>query len=232
MLKLRKSEARGYVAMDWLKSWHTFSFGQYHDPAHMHHRSLRVINQDIVAPAGGFAPHPHQDMEIVTYIIRGRLAHEDSTGNKVEIGPGEIQRMTAGSGIVHSEFNPSQTEETELLQIWLLPASRGLTPGYEQKHYDTLPVHAGLRKLVSPTGKDGSVRINQDVVLYKGELSDGEATAVNLAEGRHAWIQLISGELTVNELKLAPGDGLAISKETTLKILALKTSEYLLFDLS
>lgn len=231
MLKLRKSEDRGQVHMDWLRSWHTFSFGSYRDPAHVHHRSLRVINQDIIAPGGGFPPHPHEDMEIITYMIRGRLAHEDSTGTRQEIGPGEIQRMTAGKGIVHSEFNPSQLEEAELLQIWLFPSTKGLKPGYEQKRYDSLPKQAGLIKLASPAGAEGSVTIHQDTVIFKGELKDKDRTDINLVPERYGWLQLIHGRLSVNDTQMHPGDGLAIAKLAQLRIQAEEDAEFLFFDL-
>lgn len=232
MLKLRKSEERGQATLNWLKSWHTFSFGEYRDPAHIHHRSLRVINQDIIAPGGGFPPHPHEDMEIITYIIRGRLAHEDSLGSRQEIGPGEIQRMTAGQGITHSEFNASSTEETELLQIWIIPAVRGLPPGYEQKNYESFPVHQCLRKLASPNGDMGSVKIHQDVTLYKGELTPTQSTTIKIGEARHGWLQLIQGKLTVDKYSMHPGDGLAVSKTNNLTVHSDTGAEFLFFDLA
>jgi quercetin 2,3-dioxygenase len=232
MIKIRRSKERGYANHGWLNTYHSFSFADYYDPKNMGFRSLRVINEDRIEPAQGFPTHGHRDMEIITYVIDGELSHRDSMGNGETIRPHEVQRMTAGTGVLHSEYS-SPTDKTHMLQIWLLPEKQNLKPGYEQKMFPAEEKQGKLRLVASRGGDDGSVHINQDVKLYASILSDGDELTHNLAEGRHAWIQLISGSLDVNGEKLNPGDGAAISEENILKIKALHDgTEFLLFDLN
>lgn len=230
MLNIRASNERGHADHGWLNSFHTFSFASYHDPEHMGFRSLRVINEDWVAPGQGFGMHPHQNMEIITYVVKGAIAHKDSLGNEEILRPGEIQRMTAGSGIVHSEMNPSDTEQLHLLQIWILPNRRNLIPSYEQK-----VIPAGLPgQLVligSPDGRDGSVSINQDVRLFQGLLSAGGNIIHPLEMGRATWLQLVKGAVSVNGNKLTAGDAIAAEDESSVDITAHEESEFLIFDL-
>ena len=231
MLTIRPAAERGHTRIDWLDSWHTFSFGEYYDPAHEQFRTLRVINEDRVAPGQGFGTHAHRDMEIVTYVLDGALEHRDSLGNGSVIRPGEIQRMSAGTGIRHSEFNGSKTDTVHFLQIWILPARAGLAPGYEQR---ALPpgVDNGLRLIAAPDGRDGAVTVHQAAEIHAARLSAGaEATHV-LAAGRHAWVQVARGAVTVNGTALGPGDGAALSDEAQVHIAAAAPSEVLLFDLA
>ena len=230
MLNVRASTDRGHADHGWLNSFHTFSFASYHDPEHMGFRSLRVINEDWIAPGQGFGMHPHQNMEIITYVVKGAIAHKDSLGNEEILRPGEIQRMTAGSGIVHSEVNPSETEQLHLLQIWILPNRRNLTPSYEQK---AIPSGSPgpLVLIGSPDGREGSVSINQDVNLYLGRLPANREVAQPLEAGRAAWLQLIKGAVTVNGNKIAAGDAVAVEDEDSVTIVAAEKSEFLLFDL-
>ena len=186
MIQIRKADTRGHAQHGWLDSWHTFSFANYYDPAHMGYSVLRVINDDIIAPAAGFPMHAHQDMEIVTYVLEGALEHRDSLGNGGVIQPGDVQRMSAGTGIRHSEFNPSQTEPARLLQIWLLPQKTGVTPSYEQTRFDPVQLQGRFRVVASPDGRDGSVHINQDTLLYAAKLDQGETARLELAPGRRA----------------------------------------------
>lgn len=232
MLTVRRSDDRGRFDFGWLDTRHTFSFGDYHDPAHMGFRSLRVINEDIVAPAKGFDTHPHRDMEIITYVVRGELAHKDSTGGEGVIRPGDVQRMSAGSGVLHSEFNPSRTEPVHLLQIWIRPAIRSVAPRYDQKHFPPDARADRLRLVISPDGADGSIEIHQDARLYASLLGKGGRVAHAFAPGRHAWLQLISGSLDVNGQRLGPGDAVAASDERELSIAATEPAEFLLFDLA
>lgn len=228
MLNIRTSNERGHANHGWLNSFHTFSFADYHDPRHMGFRSLRVINEDWVAPGKGFGMHPHQNMEILTYVVSGAIAHKDSLGNSEILRPGEIQRMTAGSGIMHSEFNPSDTEPLHLLQIWIVPNRRSLTPSYEQKE---IPKRAAgeLVLIASPDGH-GTVTINQDVRLYCSHFHANQTVVHPLVEGRAAWLQLIKGSVTVNGKSLQAGDAAAIEDED-MTITANSDSEFLLFDL-
>lgn len=228
----RPADQRGRTHIDWLDSWHSFSFGDYRDPQWHGFRSLRVINDDYVGPAGGFDTHPHRDMEIVTYPLSGSLEHRDSLGNGSVIRPGDVQRMTAGTGILHSEFNPSQTEPVHLLQIWLFPDRKGLTPGYEQKNFSSSDKQGRLRLIASPDGREGSVTIHQDASLYAGLLQPQQQVAHELLPGRHAWIQVASGEVAVNGVPLAAGDGAAISDQSRLELAGRSPAEILLFDLA
>ena len=232
MITIRKSADRGHNTFGWLDTYHTFSFGDYYDPAHMAFRALRVINEDRVAPGQGFGMHPHKDMEIITCVVSGALEHRDSLGNGEVLRPGEVQRMSAGTGVLHSEFNPSKTEPVHLLQIWMLPTAKGLAPGYEQKAFPFEERRGRLRLLVSPDGADGSLRMNQDARLY-GALLDKDASITHaLAPGRHAWMQVIRGGLELNGSMLAAGDGAAVSEEPSLILRAHDDAEFLLFDLA
>jgi quercetin 2,3-dioxygenase len=232
MINIRRSNERGHANHGWLDTNFTFSFADYYDPAFMGFRDLRVINEDIVEPAQGFPKHGHRDMEIITYVISGELSHRDSMGNGETIRPSEVQRMTAGTGVLHSEYS-SPTDRTHLLQIWILPEKRNLQPGYEQKLFSREEKEGRLRLIASRGGDDGSVHINQDVRLYASILKSGEAVSHELADGRHAWIQLISGRLDVNGEELNAGDGAAVSDEALVSIKALAdNSEFLFFDLN
>ncbi len=232
MIKIRRSNERGHANYGWLDTFYTFSFNTYYDPEFMGFRSLRVINEDYIEPAQGFPTHGHRDMEILTYIIRGELSHKDSMGNGTTILPDEVQRMTAGTGVQHSEFS-SPTEQTHLLQIWILPEAKDLTPGYEQTKFPRDEKRAKLKLVASRAGTDGSVTINQDVSLYSSVLADGESVTFEPKSERHVWIQLISGSLNVNGEDMMPGDGAAISDESSLKITAgADETEFLLFDLN
>jgi redox-sensitive bicupin YhaK (pirin superfamily) len=232
MMKIRKSSERGHFDHGWLDTYHTFSFDQYHDAAHVHFRSVRVINEDRVAAAHGFPMHSHRDMEIITYILSGALEHRDSMGNGSVIRPGDVQRMTAGTGVSHSEFNPSRTEACHLLQIWIMPGSRNLTPSYEQKFFTDDERRGGLRLIASADGADGAVTINQDARVYASLLNQGQSIKHTFDTGRYAWLQLARGSLEVNGANLSAGDGAAISKESRVEISAAEDSELLLFDLA
>lgn len=232
MLTLRPSSARGHFDHGWLDTFHSFSFARYYDPKFMGFRSLRVINEDIVAPGRGFGSHPHDNMEIITYILSGTLAHKDSTGAAHQIVPGDVQHMSAGSGIMHSEFNPSPTEPVHLMQIWIEPATENIKPAYDQKHFSEESRRNQLRLVASPDGADGSIPINADARLFATLLDSGKSATLSLAKGRHAWIQLLRGELTANNQKLAAGDGLAISDESKVTLTATKNAEALIFDLA
>jgi hypothetical protein len=232
MITIRKSAARGHFDHGWLDTYHTFSFDQYHDPAHVHFRSLRVINEDRVAAAHGFPMHAHRDMEIITYILSGELEHRDSMGNGSVIRPGDVQRMTAGTGVRHSEFNPSRTAACHLLQIWILPNARNLTPGYEQKFFGDTDRKGKLRLIASADGRQGSVTINQDARVYASLLDGGESITHQLTEHRHAWLQLARGTVSINGENLQAGDGAAITDESEITIAAEEKSELLLFDLA
>ncbi len=232
MIKIRRSKERGAANHGWLDTHYTFSFSDYYDPQFQGFRNLRVINEDYIEPEQGFPKHGHRDMEIITYMISGELSHRDSMGNGETIRPGEVQRMTAGTGVLHSEFS-SPTDKTHLLQIWILPEANRLTPSYEQKLFPADEKQDKLRLVASRGGGDGSVHINQDVNLYASILNEGVTVKHELATGRHAWVQLISGSLDVNGTTLDAGDGAAISEETALKIRAYEEgSEFLLFDLN
>jgi redox-sensitive bicupin YhaK (pirin superfamily) len=232
MIRVRKAAERGHFDHGWLDTYHTFSFADYYDPAQMGFRSLRVINDDRVAPGQGFGMHGHRDMEIVTYVLDGALEHRDSMGNGSVLRPGELQRMTAGTGIRHSEFNPSDREPVHLYQIWLLPERRGLQPGYEQKAFPEAERQGTLRLVASPTGERGSLTIRQDARLYLATLLDGEAVAHTLEPGRHAWLQVLRGGAALGGRPLSAGDGAAVSEEEKLEIRGEDGAEVLLFDLA
>lgn len=232
MLYLRKSDERGYAEFGgWLKSRHTFSFSEYYDPQFMGFRDLRVINQDWIAKDSGFPTHPHRDMEIITYVLKGTVEHKDSLGNVGQIRAGEIQTMHAGTGIRHSEYNPSKTEELQLFQIWIMPDVAGAQPGYTQQSFNREQKLNQLKLLVSKDGRLGSQKINQDVDLYASVLEGGKEQEFAIRAGRGAWVQLAEGELEVNGKVLKSGDGLAVQDESLLKIKAHKETEFLLFDL-
>ena len=230
--RVRRSADRGRAHFGWLDTRYSFSFGDYMDPEHMGFRDLRVINEDWVLPSNGFPRHPHRDMEILTYVLEGAVEHGDSEGNGGVVRAGDVQRMTAGRGIIHSEANPSDSETLHLLQIWILPAERGLDPGYEQKTFTTEEKRGVLRPIATPTGRDGSVRIHQDVSLMATVLETGDTVSHELSPGRHAWAQVARGEVEVNGVQLSPGDGLAISETDRVTIEASVEAEVLLFDLA
>ena len=232
MITIRKAEERGHFNLGWLDTYHTFSFDQYYDPAHMHFRSLRVINEDRVAPGQGFPTHSHRDMEIITYILAGALEHRDSMGSGSVIRPGDVQRMTAGTGVAHSEFNPSSTEPVHLLQVWILPSARNLSPSYEQRLFSEDERRGKLRLIASHEGNDGAVRINQDARVYASLLGADETIEREVGRQRHTWIQMARGTLNVNGIELKEGDGVAISDETRLRLVAHDAAELLLFDLA
>ncbi len=231
MLTLRKSAERGSADFGWLQSRHTFSFGQYYDPAHMGVGPLRVINEDRVRPGAGFDTHGHQNMEIITYVLAGALEHRDSLGTGSVIRPGEVQRMTAGTGIRHSEFNASDTAPVHFLQIWLLPERDGLAPGYEQTAFADAGMRGRLRLIGSRDGREGSVTIHQDVNLYAGRFGPGERAALDLRPGRSAWVHVAGGEIDLNGERLAAGDGAAVSNVAALELAGLTDAEVLVFDL-
>jgi quercetin 2,3-dioxygenase len=232
MIQIRSSEERGGGDHGWLKTHHTFSFSDYWDPKWMGFRSLRVINEDWVAPNNGFPTHPHRDMEIITYILEGKLEHKDSLGTGSVILPGDGQRMTAGSGIRHSEFNPSTTEAAHLLQIWITPEKGGLQPSYEQKSFPEEEKRGKLRLIASRDAQNGSVKINQDAELYVSLLKPGEEVTHEFDPGRHGWLQVARGAVELNGKKLEQGDGAAISDEKKLSIKGRENAEVLLFDLA
>jgi quercetin 2,3-dioxygenase len=231
MIQIRKGSERGHADHGWLQSWHTFSFADYHDPAEMGWHGLRVINEDIVQPGKGFGMHGHRDMEIVTWILDGALEHKDSMGNGEVIRPGEAQRMSAGKGVLHSEFNPSQEKATHLLQIWIEPNVRGVRPSYEQTFFPTEERRGKLRLVASHDGREGSVTIHQDAALYAALLAPGEAVRHALAEGRHAYLHVARGAVRLNSQSLQDGDGAKIADEENLEIVASEDAEILLFDL-
>ena len=217
--------------LDWLYSKHSFSFGHYHDPEHMGFGPLRVINEDRVQPGTGFATHGHENMEIISYVLDGALEHKDSIGTGSVIRPGDVQRMTAGTGIRHSEFNPSDKDEVHFFQIWILPEAGGLEPGYEQKAFPAEEKQSTLRLVGSRDGRDGSVTIHQDVDLYAALLADGDEVTHAPASGRKIWVQLASGAAALNGIELNPGDGVAVADEDTISITARSDAELLLFDM-
>ncbi len=233
MITARLSSERGHANHGWLDTYHTFSFADYYDPRFMGFRSLRVINEDYVAPGRGFGTHPHRDMEIITYVLEGALQHKDSMGTSSIIRPGEVQRMTAGTGVAHSEANPSQSKPVHLLQIWIEPEKRNLTPGYEQRAYSEGERQGKLRLVASNDGRGDSVTVRQDMELYDVLLATGDEVAHQLKAGRSAWVQVIKGAITLNEkTALKGGDGAAISEEEVIKIRASESAEVLLFDLA
>ncbi|MCS6954559.1 MAG: pirin family protein [Bryobacterales bacterium] len=230
MIHIRKAEERGHFDYGWLDTYHTFSFDRYYDPRYMGFRSLRVLNEDRVAPRAGFPPHRHRDMEILTYVLAGALEHRDSMGNGFVIRAGDVQRMSAGTGITHSESNPSDSEPVHLLQIWIRPNQRGLTPGYEQRTIPESEKRGQFRLVASSDGRQGSVRIHQDVALYAAILE--REAEVRLTPGRYGWLQVARGRLLVNGTALRQGDGAAIEGEEWLRLEPREPSELLLFDLA
>lgn len=233
MITVRPANERGAANLGWLDTRHTFSFGNYNDPSHMGFASLRVINEDKVAPGQGFATHGHRDMEIVTYVLAGALEHKDSIGNGSIIQPGDVQRMSAGTGILHSEYNASEVDPVHLLQIWILPEAQGIAPGYEQTHFAPTEKQGKLRLVGSRDGRDGSVTIHQDVNLYTATLGIAESVSYSLEPGRVAWIQVARGETEVNGQALAAGDGAAVRDLTDLTVAGTAAdTEVLLFDLA
>lgn len=232
MITIRKAEERGHFDFGWLNTYHSFSFGDYYDPRHTRFRTLRVINEDFVQAGRGFPTHGHRDMEIVTYILAGALEHRDSMGTGSIIRRGDAQRMSAGTGVTHSEANPSSDEPVHLLQIWILPAEQGGQPEYEEKKFSDDEKRNKLRLIVSPDGSEGSVRIHQDAKIYASLLDENQEVVHTLADGRSAWLQVAAGSVTLNEVELKPGDGAAVSQESNLHITAQESSEILLFDLA
>jgi quercetin 2,3-dioxygenase len=235
MITIRPAKERGHANHGWLDTYHTFSFADYYDPKNVHFRSLRVINEDRVAPGYGFGTHPHNDMEIITYVLEGALAHKDSMGNGSSIVPGEVQRMSAGTGVMHSEFNHSKDEEVHLYQIWIFPEKKGIEPGYEQKFFSDDEKLNQLRVIASPQAEDGSVKIHQDAKLLAALLEDGKSVTYDLKKGRGAWIQVARGSVQLNGKTLNAGDGAAVSEEENLTLKGNsngKKAEILLFDLA
>ena len=234
MIKLRPAGERGHADRGWLSSWFTFSFADYNDPAHAGFRALRVLNDDVIAPGKGFGAHAHRDMEIITYMLSGQLAHKDSTGEQHVIGPNTIQAMSAGTGIVHSEFNASDSEPSHSLQIWIEPAGEDFEPSYQQISYSAAERRNRFRLLAGPLRHDGSAVIHQDASVYAAEVSPGDTLHRRIAPGRHAWVQVARGSMVLNGHSLAAGDGAAISDETELSFTGEGTTpaEFLFFDLA
>jgi redox-sensitive bicupin YhaK (pirin superfamily) len=232
MITVRRSEDRGHFDHGWLDTRHTFSFADYRDPRHMGFRSLRVVNEDRVEPGQGFGTHPHRDMEILTYVLEGELAHRDSLGNGSTIRPGDVQRMTAGTGVTHSEFNGSRIAPVHFLQVWILPERAGLLPGYEQRRFPEDETLGRLRLVASPDGADGSLTVHQDARVLAARLASGEAVAHRLAPGRHAWVQVARGEVDLAGHRLSAGDGAALSGEAEVRLRGLADAEVLVFDLA
>ena len=232
MIQIRKASERGHANHGWLDTYHTFSFASYRDPEHMGFRSLRVMNEDFVSPGQGFGTHPHRDMEIVTYVLEGALEHQDSMGNGEILRPGEFQRMSAGTGITHSEFNPSSNEPVHLYQIWLLPQRSGIEPSYEQKRFSEEERHNQLRLVASPDAAEGSLAIHQDARIYLATIDAGSSAESTLATGRFAWLQVLRGSVLLNGQPMSTSDGAAISETTQLKIEANSDAEVMLFDLA
>jgi quercetin 2,3-dioxygenase len=232
MINIRKSNERGHANHGWLDSHFTFSFAEYHDPKHIHFRTLRVMNDDRVAGGGGFPTHPHRDMEIVTYVLEGALEHRDSMGNGSVIKPGDVQYMSAGTGVEHSEFNASKTKPVHLYQIWMFPEKQGLRPAYDQKNFAETEKRGKLRLVASPDGRDGSVKIRQDNELYATVLGADETVKHELKRDRHAYVQVTRGSVKLNGTPLGTGDGAAISAEKVVELTGVDDAEVLLFDLA
>jgi hypothetical protein len=231
MIELRKSEQRGVARLGWLYSRHSFSFGEYYDPQHVRFGPLRVINEDQVQPGRGFGTHGHRDMEIISYVLSGELTHKDNMGNGSVIRPGDVQRMSAGTGITHSEFNPSSTELVHFLQIWIEPSQRGFAPSYEQLHIDSLAKQGVLRVIASPDGRDGSVHLHQDALIYASVLGSDDHIELTLQRNRRAYVHVARGAVNVNGMRLLGGDALKISEESQLIFDQAEDAELLLFDL-
>lgn len=232
MVTLRKADERGHFDFGWLNTYHSFSFSEYYDPKFMGFRSLRVINEDRVWPGEGFPTHPHRDMEIITYVLNGALEHKDSMGNGSVIRPGDMQRMSAGTGVTHSEYNHSKEDLVHFLQIWIIPDKRGITPSYEQKLFTPEDKSGKFRLVASPDGRDGSVTIHQDVNLYATVLAAGEETSYQLQPGRYGWLQVARGKVKLNGQSLKNGDGAALSEPQSVTITATEEAEVLFFDLN
>jgi quercetin 2,3-dioxygenase len=232
MMLVRKGNERGHAQHGWLDSHHTFSFADYFDPDHMGFRSLRVINEDRVSPGQGFGTHPHRDMEIISYVLDGKLEHKDSMGTGSVIQPGDVQRMSAGTGVLHSEFNGSKADPVHFLQIWIIPAERGIAPSYEQKTFSAQEKQGKLRIVASPDGRDGSVTVHADAVLHAGLFGKGESATLELGKNRHAWIHVARGKVRVNEQELSAGDGAAVTDEASVRIEGIDGGEVLVFDLA
>lgn len=228
MLQLRKAHERGNGSFDWLESYHTFSFANYYDPKHIHFSHLRVINEDFIAPEHGFGMHPHSDMEILTYVLNGRVAHKDSMGNQTEVKAGEFQIMSAGTGIFHSEVNPDSQETLHLYQIWIMPNQKGVTPRYSQDHF---PNAEGATLILSPDAEDGSFKIYQDMKLWRYQYTTAKPESITLNQNRRYWLQVVKGNLTINGIALHRSDALGISGEDALEIQTENDVEFLLFDL-
>jgi redox-sensitive bicupin YhaK (pirin superfamily) len=228
MIYLRKANDRGHANHGWLDTWHSFSFADYYDPNFMGFSALRVINEDVVDAGQGFGTHPHKDMEILTYVLEGAVEHQDSMGNKEQVPAGEFQIMSAGTGIRHSEYNPNSDQRLRLYQIWIIPERNGITPRYEQRRFDALQ---GRQLVLSPDARDGSLKVYQDMELWRWALNNEEESRFEVREGRHVWIQVVKGEVTVNGTKANTSDGLAIWDEQALSVQASQDSEILLFDL-
>lgn len=232
MLQLRKSQDRGHANHGWLNSKHTFSFAGYYDPKHMGFRSLRVINEDKIKGGTGFGAHPHNDMEIISYVVKGGLKHQDSMGNDTIIKPNEVQRMTAGTGVVHSEYNASPNEDAHFFQIWITPKARGQDPGYGQKSFEKELESQKLVHVISQDGKDGSISINQDADMFISRLKTGDDLTYSIRKNRGVWIQVVKGQLTINDQNVIAGDALSFENEDDLKVKATKESEIIIFDLA
>ena len=232
MYRIRKANERGHAHYGWLDTYHTFSFADYYDPEHRRFRSLRVINEDRVSPGQGFGTHPHADMEIITYVLDGELKHRDSMGNGEVIKAGELQRMSAGTGITHSEFNPSKTTPVHLYQIWLLPERKGIEPSYEQKRFDPHGRKNSWQLVASQQPENGAMKIHQDVGLFLADLKAKQSIKFPIKDGRHLWLQVLRGSVSTNNFALHAGDGLSVSEEESLNLLAESQSELLLFDLA
>ncbi len=231
MFAMRRAQERGHANHGWLNSYHTFSFGDYYDPQHMGFSNLRVINDDTVSPSGGFGTHGHRDMEIISYVLDGALEHKDSMGNGSVIRPGDVQRMSAGTGVTHSEFNASESEPVHFLQMWVLPEKDGLKPSYEQKTFSEEEKRGRLRLVGSRDGRDGSVTIHQNVDLYATLLGEGDSVSHELAKGHKGWIQVAQGSVVLNDKQLYPGDGVAIEGPTAITLTSSSEAEVLLFDM-
>jgi hypothetical protein len=231
MIEIRRGDERGHADHGWLDSYHSFSFADYHDPQHMQFGPLRVINEDRVVPGAGFGTHGHRDMEILSYVLDGELAHKDSTGTSSTIRPGDVQRMSAGRGVQHSEFNGSHSQPVHFLQIWILPDVSGIAPEYEERRFDETEKRGRLRLIASPQGDDGSVRIHQDASVYAGLFDGGERATLEVAAGRRVYLHVARGRITANGEALAAGDALKLSGETTLSLTDGQSAEVLAFDL-
>ncbi|MCC7386593.1 MAG: pirin family protein [Deltaproteobacteria bacterium] len=232
MIAIRRADERGRSKGGWLDSRHTFSFADYYDPAHMGFGALRVINDDWVNASAGFGAHPHRDMEIISYVLSGALEHKDSMGNGSTIRPGDVQRMSAGTGVVHSEWNHSKTDRVHFLQIWIVPEKSGLPPGYEQRSFEPQQLRDRLAVVASPDGRDGSVTVHQDAAIYVTALSAGKSVEHEVETGRRAWVQVASGSVTLNGVTLDAGDGAAVTDESRLALRGVKDAEVLVFDLA